>query len=94
QERVAIARAIVNDPPILLADEPTGNLDSKTSADVMTLLSQLNAAGTTIVMVTHSEACAGSARRVLQVVDGRLVEEDRRVRAWNPTAATAARSGT
>ena len=94
QERVAIARAIVNDPPILLADEPTGNLDSKTSADVMDLLSQLNAAGTTIVMVTHSEACARSARRVLQVVDGRLVEEDRRVREWNPKAAVAARSGT
>jgi len=93
QERVAVARAIVNDPPILLADEPTGNLDSKTSADVMTLLSQLNAAGMTIVMVTHSEACARSARRVLQVVDGYLVEEDRRVREWNPTAATAARSG-
>lgn len=80
QERVAIARALVNDPPILLADEPTGNLDTKTSREVMELLTRLNQEGTTVVMVTHSPECAGYARRVLRVADGRIVEEDRIVK--------------
>jgi len=80
QERVAIARAIVNEPPILLADEPTGNLDTKTSGAIMDLLGQLNREGMTIVMVTHSPECARHARRVLKVSDGRVIEEDRRVR--------------
>ncbi len=80
QERVAIARAIVNEPPILLADEPTGNLDTKTSREIMALLSHLNAGGTTIVMVTHSPACAREARRVLRVADGRIVGEEHRLR--------------
>ena len=80
QERVAIARAIVNEPPILLADEPTGNLDTKTSGAIMDLLGQLNREGMTIVMVTHSPVCARHARRVLKVSDGRVIEEDRRVR--------------
>ncbi len=80
QERVAIARAIVNDPPILLADEPTGNLDTKTSREIMGLLTRLNQEGTTVVMVTHSPDCAAYARRILRVVDGRVVEEDRIVR--------------
>jgi len=71
-ERVAVARAIVNNPPILLADEPTGNLDSRNSEDVMALLGRLNAGGTTIIMVTHSAACAAHARRILHVTDGRL----------------------
>ena len=75
KERVAIARAVVNEPPILLADEPTGNLDTKTSGEVMQLLQSLNAGGTTIVMVTHSHQCAGYARRIMQVSDGKLVEE-------------------
>jgi len=79
QERVAIARAVVNEPPILLADEPTGNLDTQTSAAIMNLLNQLNRDGMTIVMVTHSPECARHARRVLRVSDGRIVEEDRRV---------------
>ena len=92
QERVAVARAIVNEPPVLLADEPTGNLDSKTSAEIMSLLRDLNAAGMTIVMVTHSEECARSARRVLRVADGRIVEEDRRVQEVDPSAAKPARS--
>jgi putative ABC transport system ATP-binding protein len=77
QERVAVARAIVNNPPILLADEPTGNLDSKTSGDIMGLLKQLNAEGMTIIMVTHSEESARSARRILRIVDGLLTEEER-----------------
>ncbi len=72
KERTAIARAIVNRPPVILADEPTGNLDSKTSGEIMTLLQELNARGSTIVMVTHSRACAGYADRIMQVADGRL----------------------
>jgi putative ABC transport system ATP-binding protein len=75
QERVAIARAIVNEPPILLADEPSGNLDTKTSREVMDLLRSLNQDGTTIVMVTHSPECAGYAQRLLRISDGLLVED-------------------
>jgi putative ABC transport system ATP-binding protein len=77
QERVAVARAIVNHPPILLADEPTGNLDSKTSGDIMGLLKKLNAEGMTIIMVTHSEESARSARRILRIADGYLTDEER-----------------
>jgi putative ABC transport system ATP-binding protein len=72
KERVAIARAIVNEPPVLLADEPTGNLDTKTSGEVMALLNGLNSEGMTIVMVTHSHGSAGYAGRTLKVSDGRL----------------------
>jgi putative ABC transport system ATP-binding protein len=75
KERVAIARAIVNEPPVLLADEPTGNLDSKTSAEIMKLLQRLNADGMTIIMVTHSSECAQYARRLMHVSDGRLVSD-------------------
>ncbi|MGD8438544.1 MAG: ABC transporter ATP-binding protein [Syntrophobacterales bacterium] len=75
QERVAIARAIVNEPPILFADEPSGNLDTKTTREVMDLLKSLNEEGMTIVMVTHSPECAGYARRMLQISDGLLVED-------------------
>ncbi len=74
-ERTAIARAIVNDPPILLADEPTGNLDSNTSGEVMALLQRLHHQGTTIIMVTHSMTCAESAHRILEIKDGRLVND-------------------
>ena len=73
QERVAVARAIVNSPPILLADEPTGNLDSRTSRTVMEYLLSLNREGMTIVMVTHSQESARCAHRVLEIADGRLV---------------------
>ncbi len=75
-ERVAIARAIVNEPPVLLADEPTGNLDTKTTAGIMKLLQKLNADGMTIIMVTHSPGCARYARRIMAVSDGRLVADD------------------
>ncbi len=74
QERVAIARAIVNEPPILLADEPTGNLDTKTTHDIMEVLEHLNAHGMTIVMVTHNLECAKHAHRILRVSDGMLNE--------------------
>jgi putative ABC transport system ATP-binding protein len=74
QERVAIARAVVNEPPILFADEPTGNLDSRNSADVMNLLKRLNADGQTIIMVTHSRHNAEYADRIIEVADGRLKE--------------------
>ncbi|ABW66727.1 ABC transporter ATP-binding protein [Desulfosudis oleivorans] len=77
-ERVAVARAIVNDPPILLADEPTGNLDSRNTGEVMKLLCRLNENGATIVMVTHSAECAAYAGRVMTLADGRLVSEGRR----------------
>ena len=73
KERVAIARAIVNSPPVLLADEPTGNLDTKTSAEIMELLLRLNRDGMTIIMVTHSHQCAQYARRILNMTDGRLI---------------------
>lgn len=73
-ERVAVARAIVNEPPVLLADEPTGNLDTKTSREIMGLLQRLNEAGMTIVMVTHSPDCAAYAERLMMVSDGKLIE--------------------
>lgn len=70
QERVAIARAIVNKPPILLADEPTGNLDSKTSKEIMDLLHDLNKKGQTIIMVTHNKEMLKDASRIIHVSDG------------------------
>jgi putative ABC transport system ATP-binding protein len=77
KERVAIARAIVNDPPIVLADEPTGNLDTRTTQEVMELLQRLNRKGITIIMVTHSTQCAEYAQRIFSLRDGRLVAEDK-----------------
>lgn len=73
KERVAVARAIVNEPPVLLADEPTGSLDSRNSRDIMSIFQKLNSSGITIVMVTHSEECARYAARILYVADGKLV---------------------
>ncbi len=75
QERVAIARAIVNRPPVILADEPTGNLDSGTAQEIMALLQGLNAEGHTIIMVTHNPEMADYATRIIKVQDGRCVEE-------------------
>ncbi len=72
RERVAIARAIVNRPKILLADEPTGNLDSKTGGEMMSLFRDLNSAGMTIIMVSHSAECIRSAGRSIRLSDGRL----------------------
>ena len=75
QQRVAIARAVVASPKIILADEPTGNLDSKNGREVMDLLTQLNKEGTTVVMVTHSQHDAGYASRTINLFDGSVVSE-------------------
>ena len=75
QQRVAIARAVVGKPSIILADEPTGNLDSKNGVEVMQLLSELNDEGTTIVMVTHSQHDATYAHRIINLFDGQVVEK-------------------
>ena len=75
QQRVAIARALVNQPALLLADEPTGNLDSKTSVEILEMFQQLNAAGITVLLVTHDAKVAGYAHRTIRVVDGLIVED-------------------
>jgi len=75
QQRVAIARAVVANPKLILADEPTGNLDSKNGVEVMNLLTELNKEGTTIIMVTHSDHDAGFAHRIVNLFDGQIVTE-------------------
>ena len=77
QQRVAIARAVVSNPKLVLADEPTGNLDSKNGKEVMDLLTELNSEGTTIVMVTHSQKDASVAQRIINLFDGRIVGDVR-----------------
>jgi len=78
RQRVAVARALVNGPSLLLADEPTGNLDSKTGAEIMELFDKLNTSGNTIVLVTHEEDIAAHARRVVRLRDGKVIEDRRR----------------
>jgi putative ABC transport system ATP-binding protein len=77
-QRTAIARAIVTNPRLLLADEPTGNLDSATGQGIATLLDELHAAGATVVLVTHNESLAERAERVIRLLDGRIESEERR----------------
>lgn len=78
QQRTAIARAVITNPKLILADEPTGNLDSTNGEEVMNLLTQLNENGTTIVMVTHSPSDADSSNRIIQLFDGHIITENMR----------------
>lgn len=81
QQRVAISRAVITNPDLILADEPTGNLDSKNGEEVMNLLTDLNSKGTTIVMVTHSKHDADYASRIINLFDGQIVSEQRKEKA-------------
>lgn len=81
QQRVAVARAVIADPKLILADEPTGNLDSQNGEDVMELLGLLNEQGATILMVTHSEKDASSADRVIRMLDGRILDDGKNTKA-------------
>lgn len=88
QQRVAIARAVVANPKLILADEPTGNLDSKNGLEVMKLLTELNKEGTTIVMVTHSDRDSAFAHRVINLFDGKIIteEEKKKLEVLDPDA--------
>lgn len=87
QQRVAVARALVTDPVLVLADEPTGNLDTATSIEIVTLLVDLNRSGHTVVIITHEEDIAAFAGRILRLRDGRLVSDTRNPRSAAPTSA-------
>ncbi|MBI1917478.1 MAG: ABC transporter ATP-binding protein [Planctomycetes bacterium] len=93
QQRVAIARALVNDPHVILADEPTGNLDSRTSDEIMQLLTQLNRAGKTIIMVTHENDIAAWARRIVRMRDGHVESDVRNDRSTDRPAPAAHAAG-
>jgi putative ABC transport system ATP-binding protein len=90
QQRVAVARALVVQPSVLLSDEPTGNLDSVSAEEVLTLLERLNQQGATMVMVTHSDEVAKRASRILRIVDGLIVADERVERSEQPIALEAA----
>jgi putative ABC transport system ATP-binding protein len=77
QQRVAVARAIVTNPSLILADEPTGNLDSRSTADVLAIFERLNAEGRTVVLITHEDDVARRARRIIRLADGRIISDDR-----------------
>ena len=88
QQRVAMARALLNEPGLILADEPTGQLDSATSQEIMGLFAQVNATGTSIVLVTHDEAVARQAQRIIRLADGRILSDDRALSGGSPGAAS------
>src|SRR5438874_4847767 len=90
QQRVAIARALVNDPHVILADEPTGNLDSKTSDEIMHMLTRLNQAGKTIIMVTHENDIAAWAKRVIRMRDGAIETDERNLERTTYTEGNVA----
>ena len=87
QQRVAIARAIAAKPPIIMADEPTGALDSKTGREVLEFLQQLNREGSTILLITHDNSIAATARRIIRISDGRILEDVRQEVDWYETPA-------
>ena len=82
QQRVAIARAIATHPPIIMADEPTGALDSKTGLEVLGFLRQLNKEGTTVILITHDNSIAATARRIVRLTDGKIVEDRQQEVDW------------
>ncbi len=77
RQRVAIARALINNPSLILADEPTGNLDSKTGQEIMEILQKLHAAGNTVVLVTHEEEIAHHSKRIIRLLDGRIISDEK-----------------
>jgi putative ABC transport system ATP-binding protein len=90
QQRVAVARALVTEPALLLADEPTGNLDSRSTADVLAVFDRLNATGRTIVIITHEDEVAARAKRLVRLVDGRVVQDTRQSAIHRPPAGAFA----
>jgi len=92
RQRVAVARALINTPSIILADEPTGNLDSQTGAEIMALFDDLNSRGNTIILVTHEEDIAAHARRIVRLLDGKI-REDRPNDARAASESTTATAG-
>ena len=81
QQRVAIARALITDPPVILADEPTGNLDSRTGIEVLNLLNDLHEKGNTVILITHDMNIARKARRIIRIMDGKIVSDEEAGRA-------------
>jgi len=82
RQRVATARALVNNPSLILADEPTGNLDSKTSDEIMSLMVQIHKAGNTIVLVTHEESIARYAHRIIRLMDGKILSDEKNLNVY------------